>query len=28
VQYQVLPGSGKVEVTLFVAEDVSFPGTK
>lgn len=25
VQYKVLPGSGKVEVTLFVAENVDFP---
>ncbi|HLK49802.1 MAG TPA: carboxypeptidase-like regulatory domain-containing protein [Bryobacteraceae bacterium] len=25
VQYRVLPGSGKVEVTLFVAENVKFP---
>jgi hypothetical protein len=28
LQYQELPGSGKVEVTLFVAEDVAFPETK
>lgn len=28
VQYQELPGSGKVEVTLFVAADVAFPGTE
>ncbi len=27
VQYHELPGSGKVEITLFVAEDVAFPGT-
>ena len=25
VQYKVLPGSGKVEITLFVATDVEFP---
>ncbi len=25
VQYHELPGSGKVEITLFVAEDVAFP---
>ena len=25
VQYKELPGSGKVEVTLFVAENVEFP---
>lgn len=28
VQYQELAGSGKVEVTLFVAEDVAFPETE
>jgi len=28
VQYQELPGSGKLEVTLFVAEDVAFPETE
>ena len=28
VQYQELPGSGKLEVTLFVAEDVTFPETE
>jgi hypothetical protein len=28
VQYQELPGSGKVEVTLFVAENVAFPGAE
>ena len=28
VKYRELPGSGKVEITLFVAEDVPFPGTK
>ncbi len=27
VQYKELPGSGKVEVTLFVAENVEFPAT-
>jgi hypothetical protein len=27
VQYHELPGSGKVEITLFVAEDVAFPET-
>jgi Carboxypeptidase regulatory-like domain len=26
VQHQVLPGSGKIEVKLFVAADVAFPG--
>jgi hypothetical protein len=25
LQYKELPGSGKVEVTLFVAQNVSFP---
>jgi hypothetical protein len=25
VQYKELPGSGKLEVTLFVAENVEFP---
>jgi hypothetical protein len=28
VRYRELPGSGKVEVTLFVAEDVAFPETE
>ncbi len=28
VQYHELPGSGKVEITLFVAEDVAFPETE
>jgi hypothetical protein len=28
VQYRELPGSGKVEVTLFVAQDVAFPATE
>ena len=28
VHYQELPGSGKVEVTLFVAHDVTFPQTE
>ena len=28
VQYRVLPGSAKVEFTLFVAEDVKFPSTQ
>jgi len=28
VQYHELPGSGKVEITLFVAEDVAFPATE
>lgn len=26
IQYRVLPGSGKIEVTLFVAENEQFPG--
>jgi len=28
MQYHQLPGSGKVEITLFVAEDVAFPETE
>jgi Carboxypeptidase regulatory-like domain len=28
VQYHELPGSGKMEITLFVAEDVAFPETE
>jgi Carboxypeptidase regulatory-like domain len=28
VQYKELPGSGKVEITLFVAENVALPGTE
>jgi hypothetical protein len=28
VQYRELPGSGKMEITLFVAEDVAFPETE
>jgi hypothetical protein len=28
VQYHELPGSGKVEITLFVAEDAAFPETE
>lgn len=28
VQYKLLPGSGKLEFTLFVAEDVKFPSTQ
>lgn len=28
VQYRALPGSGKVEITLFVAEDVEFPQSR
>jgi hypothetical protein len=28
MQYHELPGSGKVEITLFVAEDVAFPETE